>query len=248
MATSLNQTTLSAAITASQTIITVASATNITAPVGNLKQSIYVIGPGQNRGELMTVTSVSGTQIGVSRLDEYKAFWPSGSLVLIAPAPLASSNFVGAVFGGFQAYDPPGASASNNSNAASAIQVTPWVNVITGNQWIWSTVLNCWVPGWQNPGPASVSDAVASANGTVTPSGPLFHITGALAITGFVRPVGFTHGKFAVIPDHAAASFTWTTGDGSIAVAGTAIQFRTVEFTFDPSGNSGAGIWYPSYV
>ena len=95
MATSLNSTTLSAAITASQTIIPVASATNITAPVGNLKQQIYVIGPGQPRGELMTVTSVSGTQIGVSRLDEYKAFWPSGSLVLIGPAPLASSNFVG---------------------------------------------------------------------------------------------------------------------------------------------------------
>jgi len=112
MATSLNQTTLSGAITASQTTIPVASATNISAPIANISQQIYVIGPGQPRGELMTVTSVSGTQIGVSRLDEYKAFWPSGSLVLIGPTSVVGANFAGSVLGGFQTFNPPGASAS----------------------------------------------------------------------------------------------------------------------------------------
>lgn len=239
MALSLTQTTTTGAISASQTSIPVTSATNISAPVSNFYQKIYVIGPGQARGELMNVLAVNGLQVQVSRLDEYKAAYPSGSLVLIGPTP--SSN---PVFNPFQAYDPPGASASNNSALEGAIAVTPWVNLITGEQWIWSEVLNCWVPGWQNSKTPAVANAVASANGTITPSGPLFHITGALAITGFVRPLGFSFGSFTAIPDAAAASFTWTTGDGSIAVGGQAIQYRPVTFTYDPA----AAKWYPSYV
>ena len=241
MATSLNQTTLSGAITASQTTIPVVAATNISARLANLNQQIYVIGPGQPRGELMTVTAVSGTQIQVSRLDEYKAFWPSGSLVLIGPTPTIGSNFAGNVMGGFQTFNPPGASASNNSSSASAVQVTPWVNIITGEQWIFSSVLSCWVPGWNNVNPPAVTTAVASVAGTVTPSGPMFHITGTNAITGFVRPVGFTGGIINVIPD---AVFTWTTGDGSIALGGTAVVNKTLTFTYDASVSK----WTPSYI
>lgn len=247
--TALTQTTLSAALAVNQNTFGVASATNLSNPVGNFYQKIYVIGPGQAKGELMTVIAVSGTQITVSRLDEFKAFWPSGSVVLIGPIPISTQLYgYPAPGGGFQEYDPPGASATQQTSTAASVQYSPWVNIVTGKQWIWSTVLNCWVPGWQNSEPPSVSDAVASAAAAITPSGPLFHVTGALAITGITRPIGFAHGSFTMIPDHAAASFTWTTGDGSIAVAGTAIQFRAVTFTFDPSGNAGAGIWYPSYV
>ncbi len=83
MATELTQTTLSGAITPNQNTIPVASATGISAPVNNIKQKLYIIGPGQGRGELVEVTAVSGAQISVTRLDEFKAYWPSGSIVLI---------------------------------------------------------------------------------------------------------------------------------------------------------------------
>ena len=229
----LTQTTLSAAVTKSAQVIPVASATGISAPTNNIRQSLYVIGPGQARGELMTVVGVSGTQIQVSRLDKYKAHWPSGSLVLIGLLDNTVESF--------QTFDPPGASSSNLSSVSGGVQITPWVNIVTGAQWLWSGVLNCWVPGWNNPEPISVMDAVASTAGPVTPSGPLFHITGNSAITGFTRPIGFTHGSFQVIPD---GTFTWTTGDGSIAISGTAVVNKLLIFTYD----AGVSKWVPSYL
>jgi hypothetical protein len=241
MATALNQTTLSGAITPQQNVFTVASATNITAPVANINQQIYVIGPGQAKGELMDVVAVSGNSITVSRLDEFKAYWPSGSLVLIGPAPVSGAGFGGMVLGGgFQTYDPPGGSASQNSNSAAAVLYTPWVNVTTGAQWLWSTVVNAWVAGWQNDlVPAVPTAAVASAAGYVTPSGPLFHITGTSAITGFTLPVGFTGGSFTVIPD---GNFT-TTNANNIALASTAVTSKPLTFIFDPA----TAKFYPSY-
>ncbi len=242
MAISLTQTTLSAAIVPNQNVFTVAAATNITAPVGNINQQIYVIGPGQARGELMSVVAVSGTSITVSRLDEFKAYWPSGSLVLIGPSPVSGSGFAGMVLGGgFQSYDPPGGSASQNSNAASAVLYTPWVNVTTGAQWVWSAILSAWVPGWQNTNSPGVSTAVASTAGAVVPTGPLFHITGTAAITGFTAPVGFANiGQFTVIPD---GTFTWVTS-GNIALAGTAVVNKTITFTWDGTNSK----WVPSVI
>lgn len=237
MSNTITQTTLSAAISPNQTTFAVASASNITAPVSNFFQQIYVIGPGQARGELMTVLAVSGTQVTVSRLDEFKAYWPSGSVVLIGPAPVSGGLYFG---GGFQTFDPPGASATNNSSSSSAVTISPWVNTTTGMQWLFSTVLNCWVPGWQNPQPAAVTAAVASAAGQVTPSGPLFHITGALAITGFLLPTGFTHGSFTVIPD---GTFTWTSAN-NIAISGTAVVNKALTFTWDGTNS----LWVPSYL
>jgi hypothetical protein len=80
---------------------------------------------------------------------------------------------------------------------------------------------------------------VASAAGLVTPSGPLFHITGTAAITGFNIPVGFTGGSFTVIPDGA---FTTTTAN-NIAIASTAVVSKPLTFTFD----AGTAKFYPSY-
>lgn len=236
MALSLTQTTLSGSISASQTTFAVASATNLSAPVGNVFQKIYVIGPGQPRGELMQVVAVSGTQVTVMRLDEYKAAYPSGSLVLIGPIPPQSLYFEP-----FQTFDPAGTLDVTATLSAAEVQVTPWVNVANGRQWLFSTVLNAWVPGWNNDNPKAVTAAVASAASALTPSGPLFHVTGTAAITGITTPIGFTSGSFTIIPD---GVFTWTTGDGSIALGGTAVVNKPLTFTWDGSSNK----WLPSYT
>lgn len=244
MATALTQTTLSGALAPNQLTFTVASASGITAPVANFKQQLYIIGVGQKRGELVNVEAVSGTSISVSRLSEYKAYWPSGSLVVIGPAPTSSSGLMGGMLlgSGFQEFDPPGASASNNSSAAASVLYTPWINVTNGNQWLWSTVTNCWVPGWNNELAKAPTAAVASAAGTIVPSGPLFHVTGAEAITGFpiASMIGFTVGEFTIIPD---GTFTWTTAT-NIALAGTAVVGKLIRFAWDPA----AVKWYPSIV
>ena len=242
MATNLNTTTLSGALAINQNVVGFASATNVSAPVGNVKQQVYIIGPGQKRGELATVEAVSGTQITLSRLDKYKAYWPSGAVVVLGPVPVSGNGFAGQLLGGgFQEFDPPGASASNNSSSSNAILFTPWINVETGRQWIWSTVLNCWVPGWGTEGPYAVTAAVASAAGEVTPTGPLFHITGTLAITGFNTPTAFPNfGSFTVIPD---GTFTWTTAV-NIALAGTAVVNKSITFTWDGTNS----LWVPSVI
>ena len=241
MATTLNSTTLSGALSQRQQVVGFASVTNVSAPVGNVSQQAYIIGPGQARGELVQIVAVSGTQVTLSRLDKYRAHWPSGSFVILGPVPTSGNGFAGQILGGgFQSFDPPGANASATSSAAGSILYTPWINVETGYQWIWSDILSCWVPGWQNPGPFNVSDAVASAAGQVTPSGPLFHITGALAITGFLLPAGFTMGSFTVIPD---GTFTWTTAN-NIAISGTAVVNKALTFTWDGTNSK----WVPSYL
>jgi len=134
----------------------------------------------------------------------------------------------------FYGYDPSG------SCTASATFVTPWVNVKTGNQWICSTVTTSWVPGWGNSAALDApTAAVASAAGLITPSGPLFHITGALAITGFNIPVGFAFGSFCVIPD---GTFTTTTAN-NVALASTAVVSKQICWTYDTN----TAKFYPSY-
>lgn len=226
---SLNQTTLSAAITVSQTTFAVASATNISAPTNNFYQKIYVIDPGQTRGELMSVLAVSGTQITVSRLDEYKAGHAANAIVLIAN--------VDPTIPGFYDHDPDGAPAS------TPYFTTPWVNVTNGNQWLAAASGNIWVPGWNNPLPATSPTAVQTMPaGVATPGSRFFHTdTGTSATTGFARPVGCAGGSFTIIP---GGAFTWTTGDGSIGVGGTAVVAKALTFTLDAV----TGVWYPSYI
>lgn len=222
----LTQTTLSGALAINATSMNVASATGIVAPSNQLIQKLYIINPETARGELVTVAGISGTQISLSRLDQFRQGFLSGALVLIG----LNSQYIPSFF----EYDPVGAVT------AVQVPVTPWVNVINGNQWIRS-VDGLWIPGWNNvSAPFGVSAAVASAAGVILPSGPLFHVTGGLAVTGFTIPIGFTGGSFTIIPD---GTFTWTTA-GNIAVAGTAVVNRNLTFTWD----SNAAKFTPSYV
>ena len=231
MSTSLQQTTLSAALTSTATTFSVASATYLSAPTNNLYQKIYVIDPGSTKGELMTVTALSGTTVTVSRLDEFKGPHLSGAIVIINPIDTSISD-------GFLGKDP-------DPVPALAPVMTWVVNVTNGNQWLYSSVTKSWVPGFNNASaPVSVTAAVAATAAVLpAPSGPLFHVTasGTPAVTGITMPNGFTSGSITLIPDNA---FTWTTGDGSIGVGGTAVVAKALTFIYDAN----AKVWYPSYV
>jgi hypothetical protein len=217
--TALTQTTLNGAITADQTVVTLTSVTGLVAPaVGSSPSSLIYVG-----NEAMGVTSVNTTtdQVGVIRgFDATRAAaHPTADMVLygnLTPQFLA-----------FFQQDPP----FNGGCTAAATSSTPFVNVLTAAQWLCSTVTKTWVPGWNNPLAATspkVTAAVASAAGLITPSGPLFHVTGTAAITGFNIPVGFNAtaaggGCFTVIPD---GVFTYTTAN-NIGLASTGLNAGT---------------------
>ena len=231
----ITQTTLSASITQNATILNLASVSNIIAPSNQGMQKLYVINLGTMKGELMTVSGVvNGNYVPVTRLDQEKQSFYTGAIVLVAPL---STN---APIGGFYTDNPYGANITGNTGQSNNTVITPWVNVNTGEQWLLD-VNNIWQPGWNNPiQPSGPTTAVASAAGLVTPSGRLFHITGALAITGFNIPVGFAGGSFTVIPD---GTFTWTAAN-NIALLGTAVVNKTITFTYDTN----SALFYPSVV
>jgi hypothetical protein len=218
-------TKLAAALTQSATMLTVSSATSITA-----NNTILFIEDGSGgNSEAVFVNSVSGTAIGVTRGYNGTAANPhlSGSVVLAGPAG----------GGPFVSVEPSG-------SCTAASSWTPTVNILTGNQWICSSISASWVPGFFNDAaPAGVTTAVASVAGATNPSGPLFHVSGTNAITawGSSTSVGPGTGQgggastqpygapFCVIPD---AAFTWT-ATNNIATAGTAVLSLEVCFTFD---------------
>lgn len=219
----LTATTLSAAAASTDRIIYVASATGIAAATLTTNATqLYVVASGNPKGEIMTVKSVSGTAITVTRNAGIVTGWPSGATVLIG-----YPNY-------FYNYDPNGACTT------ASVYVSPWINTTTGSQWLCSSVTGTWVPGFNNdtasPAPTA---AVASAAGLITPSGPLFHVTGTAAITGFNVPVGFSGGTITVIPD---GIFT-TTNANNIALASTAVVSKPITFTYDPN----TAKFYPSY-
>jgi hypothetical protein len=224
---SLTQTTLAAAVTAGATSITVASASNIKNPTGGFYQKIYVIDPNQMKGELMTVLSFSGVQVQVSRLDAFKGPHLSGSIVVIADVdPLGAR---------FYECNPIGSPATDPGFT------TPYINVVTGEQWLYSSLSGGWVAGWNNPAAKGVTAALASGDTAApTPSGPLFHMTGTSAVTSITIPVGFAGGSFTVISD---AAWTWTLTN-NIGCAGTAVAHEVVTFWYD----SATAFFYASHL
>src|ERR1700688_608131 len=187
--TALTQTTLSQAvgagptpfsgtITAYTSNVTLASVTGVIASgVPLYIQSILYVDQ-----EAMAVISVNTTTLVVVVQRGYMSTTVqphlSGTMVLVGPP------------GAFNLQDPTvrsDAGTQNGACVAANTAFTPYINIVTGKQWLCSTITTSWVPGWNNTqAPAAVTAAVASAAGQVTPSGPLFHITGALAITGFL--------------------------------------------------------------
>jgi hypothetical protein len=223
----LSATTTSTATLATDSVInlTSVSAVNVySLTAGTVGSQLYVVSAGQPRGEVMIALSVSGNAVRVRRGEAgARTGIPTGATVLVGAPNL------------FYNYDPSG------SCSASTVFVSPWVNTGSGFEWLCSTVTGTWVPGWNNPGGDAFAPtaAVASAAGLITPSGPLFHVTGTAAITGFNIPVGFTSGSFTVIPD---GIFTTTTAN-NIALGSTAVVSKPITFTYDPA----TAKFYPSY-
>lgn len=211
----LTQTSLSAAINNNVQSFYVASATNVTADPATV---LYV------DGEAMLVLKVSSTLVTVARAQHGTAAQAhaSGAMVLSGRPDH------------FYTVNPSGSCTS------TTVYVKPWININTGNQWLCSSITSTWVPGFQNQiKPAVVTTAVASTAGLVTPTGPLFHITGTSAITGFNIPVGYTGGSICAIPD---AIFT-TTAANNIALASTAVVNKTLCWTYDATNSK----FVPSY-
>ena len=81
--------------------------------------------------------------------------------------------------------------------------------------------------------------AVASAS-AITPTGPLFHVTGAAAINAITTPAGFPYKTFTIIPDGAFTLVASPTiGRSANAVVGQAMTLTK---------DVGSGVWYPSYA
>jgi hypothetical protein len=224
--TSLSQTTLSAAITQTQNCFNVASRTGINSPgttgVGSL---LYILDPGAGKGEAVRVTSLPVT--------------PANQVCVIrgTDSTSASGHISGAIVvhgdpGLFRTVDPSGACS------ASTQIVTPYINLTNGRQWLCG-LAGTWVPGWQNDLQVSPTATVASAASLITPSGPLFTISGTAAITGFNRPVGFANGQICAIP---SGIFT-TTAASNIALASTAVVNRTLCWVY----NSSTDKFVPTY-
>lgn len=219
----LTATTLSAAVTSSARQITVASATGISAPVGNTSvgTQLYVVDPGRSQGEVMTVTAVNSTTISVSRVNNQTTGHISGSMVLAGAPNL------------FYKYDPVG------NCTASTTLVTPWVNTVTGAQWVCG-VGGQWIRGWGTPGQSEVGVAPqASVAGAQPINFRYFHVSGTNAITSFTMGVGWHGQDFCLYPDGA---FTGT-ATNNIAKAFTAVADRTICFYWDAANSK----FSPSY-
>jgi hypothetical protein len=223
--TTLTQPTLAAAVTdGANTKIRLASVTGVVAGTSMLyvEDGTGAIG----LGEVMFVNAVTGTTVSVTRGYYGSNGNPhiSGALVLIG-APNQ-----------FYAVEPTGACTP------AAQPVTPYLNVKTGNEWLCSSILNRWVPGFGNTtAPLGATAAVATA-ATIVPSGPLFHTTGTVAVVTITPPTGFSDGQITIIFDGSSTGLTWTAA-GNIAVAGTATTaLSSVTFTWDKNTSK----WYPS--
>lgn len=159
----------------------------------------------------------------------------TGQMVLVGNLYSTTVAFGGnPVPSGLMSQDAP-----QGGTCSAGAPTIPWINVLTGAQWLCSSVSNTWVPGFNNPLSGSgggVTANVAAAAGAITPSGPFFRITGSGAVTGFNIPIGFNataagYGCFVVRADTATTA-TWTAA-GNISVAGTFTPNKDFTFCWD---------------
>jgi hypothetical protein len=101
---------------------------------------------------------------------------------------------------------------------------------------------------WPGTFPNS-APTVASLAGVITITKPVTIVSGALAITGISAPAELARaanggsGYGARITFLPTGTFTWTTAS-NIALAGTAVVGKALDFTYDSATNK----WYPSYI
>lgn len=194
--------------------------------------------------EAMAVVSINGLTIQVQR--------GVGGTVA-SPHPTGAMVLFGRV-AWFYTYDPGGTTNSGTGVSgvactAATVFVSPYLNIRTGAQWLCSSITGSWVPGWNNAGQDFLAQTatVPAAAGVILPSGPLFVVSGAGAITGFTIPLGcgataVDGCQFTIV---AAAGSTWTwTAAGNISLAGTGTPLKSFTFTWSQSLLK----WIPSAV
>ena len=218
------QTTLSAAIDSQTRTFAVASTTNILPGYGVVLDNEVLIVASVPSSKLLSVVP-RGAYGTVSVPHK------SGTMVLAAPA------------NAFIKYVPAGTCSAGTGLFYNTTILVTTDSGNAGAQWVCSSVTGKIVPGFGNGTvPSAPTAAVASAAGLITPSGLLFHITGALAITGFNIPVGFDPTEGATVCAVPDGAFTTTTAN-NIAVASTAVVGRVICWAYDP----GTAKFYPYY-
>lgn len=246
--TALVQTTLSTAQTGpalysggSPTIsssVTLAACSGVAAPLLPGTPVSYILIGREVEGVLTWNASTCSGLVYRGYLSTQASPHVSGDMVLIAPVYQTTLGQGGnPTPNGFFQQDPP----LNGACTAANTPATPWVNVLSGAQWLCSSITGTWVPGFVNPlSPQSEGQTatVASAAGAILPSGPLFVVSGSAAITGFTIPVGCNATavgacSFTII---SAAGSTWTwTAAGNIMTAGTGTAGKTFTFVWSAS-------------
>ncbi len=216
--TSLTQTTLAAAQGIGpvslaggsqanlQTIVSLTSATGVQTAYLGTQPITYVYVDQELEGIVSLVTGQTTIFNVLRALSGTKAaYHASGAMVLIGTVTPQFGGNTGS--GGFQQTDAP------FGGVCTGALYTPWVNVVTGEQWLCSTVSSTWVPGWNNryAGMSKGTTASVASVAALTPSGPFFHVTGTTGITSFGIPVGFNatavgYGSFCYTTDSTAST------------------------------------------
>jgi hypothetical protein len=231
------QTTLSAQVNPGDQQLTVASATGILGNITNATTSgsvLFVDGE-----EMLVIAAPVGTLVRVQRGYDgtFNGQHASGAAVFASQL----GSFAGGVnLGGpFVRVDPV-----LGGCVLTAETYTLRINTRTST--IWSCVNSQWMSlndplarTFKNfPGAGAVVASLAGVLGA--PVAGLFHISGALAITGITVPIGCSTGcQITIIPDGA---FTTTTAT-NIALASTAVVSKALIMTWEPV----AAKWFPSY-
>lgn len=99
-----------------------------------------------------------------------------------------------------------------------------------GGQGMWGSLNN----------PLVDPNTQASVAGVLTVNYPVTVVSGALAITGLTVPYPDFAGRITLIP---TGTFTWTAAT-NIALAGTAVVGKALDFVYNPFTNK----WAPSYI
>lgn len=222
--TTLPSTTTSTAITASQKVFSVASATGFSGPL--LAQSQGGVGSSTVANqtvvlvdrEIMDIVSVTGTSITVRRGTRGTAAVAhnSGAKATVGPA------------GNFADSDQFGACTR------SVLAYVPFINTKTGE------AFDCVNSLWAGYRGRSVGANIASAS-TVAPIGHVTHITGTTAINTITVPP-FCPANGCVIYFVPNAAYTLGTS-GNVAIASTGAVGQVQTLVYD----AGTSKWYPSY-
>lgn len=217
--------------------VTLAACTGVIAPIlpGTPASVIYI--DREAEGVFTWNTSSCSGTVMRGYLGTQAAPHVSGDMVLIAPAYQTTLGQGGnPTPNGLFQQDPP----ANGGCTPTGTVTMPWVNILTGAQWLCSTISKTWIPGYVNPLTTVVdipNTAVASAT-TILPSGPLFHLTGVTAVTTITTPLGCNATAvggctFTVITDTGAAAQFATGGNLEIGAAITTLAGKTYTFVWD---------------